>query len=91
MLFSGELSMTTSALGLLVPVDGEAGADPVADDVALLPVVGGALDVLLLEQAARPAARRPTAPAASALLLGSPIIVTVDLSFQGDCATEKGS
>src|SRR5450756_1411619 len=61
MLFSGELSMTTSELPL-VAVDDE------ADELDVAPPVEGELDVLD-EQAARPAARRPAAVSASALLL----------------------
>jgi hypothetical protein len=66
MLFSGELSMTTSELVEL--------------DVALLPgeLAGG--EELFDEQAARPAARRPVAVSASALLLMVLLIVNFDLS-----------
>jgi hypothetical protein len=64
MLFSGELSMTTSEL---VELD------------AVLPELAGA-EELLDEQAARPAARRPVAVSASALLLMVLLIVNFDLS-----------
>src|ERR1700735_1460003 len=70
MLFSGELSMTTSAL-LLLPVDVEAVELPVAE----APVVLDPLD----EQAARAAARRPAAPRATALFLVLLLIVNFDL------------
>jgi hypothetical protein len=71
MLFSGELSITTSELALPEPL--EAG-------LPLLPVVlPGELDVLD-EQAARPAARRPVAVSASTLLLTVLLIVNFDLS-----------
>src|SRR5450756_2219365 len=72
MLFSGELSMTTSELPL-VAVDDEAAELDVA------PPVEGELDVLD-EQAARTAARRPAAVSASALLLEILLMVNFDLS-----------
>jgi hypothetical protein len=59
----------------------------VALEVALaaaVPVeVAGALEVEFDEQAARPAARRPVAVSASALLLVILLIVNFDLSFRG--------
>jgi hypothetical protein len=67
MLFSGELSMTTVELALVEPVEE-------ADEV--LPGVDG---VDPLEQAARPAARRPAAVSATALLLLILLIVNFDL------------
>jgi hypothetical protein len=69
MLFSGELSMTTS---LLLPLPEEPGLAPVAEDEAV------ELDPLD-EQAARAAARRPAAVSASALFLVTLLIVNFDL------------
>jgi hypothetical protein len=69
MLFSGELSMTTVELALVEPVE------PVVADVE--PPPAGVLDPL--EQAARPAARRPAAVSATALLLLILLIVNFDL------------
>jgi hypothetical protein len=80
MLFSGELSMTTSALLLVVAGALElagAEAEPVA---AALPVLAGAVVLVELEQAARAAARRPDAVSASTLLLVILWIVNFDLS-----------
>jgi len=78
MLFSGELSMTTSAL-LFVAGVVLAGAEavPVA---GALPVLAGAVELDELEQAARAAARRPDAVSASTLLLVILWIVNFDLS-----------
>jgi hypothetical protein len=73
MLFSGELSMTTSELLFE------------ADEVDVLPVLpeaDGELDELD-EQAARPAARRPVAVSATALLLRILLIVNFDLPSRG--------
>jgi hypothetical protein len=70
MLFSGELSITTSELAL-PPVLPEAVDEP---PVEVVPV--DALD----EQAARPAARRPVAVSASTLLLMVLLLVNFDLS-----------
>jgi hypothetical protein len=68
MLFSGELSITTSELL------------PLAEEVDEAPVVApGELEEDPLEQAARPAARRPVAVSASALLLMIFLIVNFDL------------
>jgi hypothetical protein len=69
MLFSGELSITTSELAL-VP---ELAVEP---PVAVLDVPVDELD----EQAARPAARRPVAVSASTLLLRVLLVVNFDLS-----------
>jgi hypothetical protein len=74
MLFSGELSMTTSPVG--VPEPDDAGALP-PDEAGAEPVV-----LELDEQAARPAARSPVAVSASALLLILEI-VNFDLSSRG--------
>jgi hypothetical protein len=75
MLVSGEDSITRAgALELVEPVELEPAAgelDP-ADGVDELD-----------EQAARPAARRPVAPSASALLLVILLVVNFDLSFRG--------
>jgi hypothetical protein len=71
MLFSGELSMTSAGAELLEPVAPvEAGAveEAPVDDGAL------ALDELLDEQAASPAARRPAAVTANALLVISLLV-----------------
>jgi hypothetical protein len=70
MLFSGELSMTTSEL---LP-------EPEEPGVVLAPVEVVELGELLDEQAARPAARRPAAVSASALLLMVLLLVNFDLS-----------
>jgi hypothetical protein len=75
MLVSGEDSITSAgALELeeleLVP---EVGVEPELAAVVLEE----------LEQAARPAASRPVAPSASALLLVILLIVNFDLSFRG--------
>ena len=73
MLFSGELSITTS---------------PVLAAFAVLlepplEVLLGVLDPLD-EQAARPAARRPVALSASTLLLINLLVVNFDLSSRGN-------
>jgi hypothetical protein len=65
MLFSGELSMT-SVLPELALAEVELEAPPPA------------LVLELLEQAASPAARRPTAAIATALLVGIGLIVNFD-------------
>ncbi len=73
MLFSGELSMTSAgALLLLLPEPVEVLEE--ADEEA--PVEDGALvlDELLDEQAASPAARRPAAVTANALLVISLLV-----------------
>jgi hypothetical protein len=75
MLVSGEDSIT------------RAGALVLEDPVELEPAAGE-LDPVdgvdeLDEQAARPAARRPVAPSASALLLVILLVVNFDLSFRG--------
>ncbi len=74
MLFSGELSMTTSPLGLEPPDD--------AGEPDALPPAADGVELVLDEQAARPAARRPAAVSASALLLILEI-VNFDLSSRG--------
>jgi hypothetical protein len=72
MLFSGELSMTTSELLLELPLEVEVGVLP--------PPVLLALVVLEeLEQAARVAARRPAAVSAAALLVLNFLVVNSDL------------
>jgi hypothetical protein len=71
MLFSGELSITTSPLAL-PPV--------LAVEVDEAPVEVLDVPVELDEQAARPAARRPVAVSASALLLMVLLLVNFDLS-----------
>jgi len=71
MLLSGELSMTTSPLGPDAP-----------DAAGELPPDAGGVELVLDEQAARPAARRPVAVSASALLLIFEI-VNFDLSSRG--------
>jgi hypothetical protein len=81
MLFSGELSMTTSALLLLLAgaeVEVAGVEDELPAGVELL-VLGGVVEVEL-EQAARAAARRPDAVSASTLLLVILWIVNFDLS-----------
>jgi hypothetical protein len=85
MLFSGELSMTTSELPLV------AGDDEVAaDELGVPPPAEVELDVLD-EQAARPAARRPAAVSASALLLGILLMVNFDLSSRRLMRLKEGS
>jgi hypothetical protein len=72
MLFSGELSITTSELeplAVLVDELAEAPAEVLDDPVDVLD-----------EQAARPAARRPVAVSASALVLIVLFLVNFDLS-----------
>jgi hypothetical protein len=77
MLFSGELSITTS------PLEAEEGDDAaeLAPDAAGLDDEDVVVEVLD-EQAARPAARRPVALSASTLLLILEI-VNFDLSSRG--------
>ena len=75
MLLSGELSMTTSAL--LLVVAGVVEELPVA---GALPVLAGGDELVELEQAARAAASRPDAVSASTLLLVILWIVNFDLS-----------
>jgi hypothetical protein len=82
MLFSGELSMTTSALELVlvgVELVVAAGALEAAPAGGELVVLAGVVEVEL-EHAARPAARRPVAASATALLLAILLIVNFDLS-----------
>jgi hypothetical protein len=72
MLFSGELSMTSAgALLLLLPVPVDA-----LEEAEVAPVEDGALELceLLDEQAASPAARRPAAVTANALLVISLLV-----------------
>jgi hypothetical protein len=78
MLFSGELSMTSVAPleALPLPVEvAELEAPPLAAVVELLD-----------EQAASPAAMRPTAAIASALLVGIGLIVNFDCPLGRYCA-----
>src|SRR6185437_9899787 len=73
MLFSGELSITSS----LLPLAALASAP---DDLGMfMESVGELPDA----QAARPAARRPVAMSASALLLAVRLVITVDLTLIG--------
>jgi hypothetical protein len=76
MLFSGELSMTTSPE--LVPL-----AEPVAVDVLPPPVDVDEPVEPDDEQAASVAARRPAAVSAAALLLAILLIVNSDLPSRG--------
>ena len=71
MLFSGELSMTSAGALLEVPVPVEA-----LEEADVAPVEDGALELceLLDEQAASPAARRPAAVTANALLVISLLV-----------------
>jgi hypothetical protein len=81
MLFSGELSMTTSAL--LLPLAAGvvlAGAEALLPVAGALPVFAGVVVLLELEHAARAAARSPDAVSASTLLLVILWIVNFDLS-----------
>jgi hypothetical protein len=80
MLFSGELSITS-----VLPV---VGAAPVVEDDDELAPVALELGELLDEQAARPAARRPVAAMATALLLiglivnfDCPLVLSVRADF----------
>jgi hypothetical protein len=77
MLFSGELSMTSvlPEPGVVVPEVEELEAPPLAP-----------VDELLEEQAASPAARRPTAAIATALLVGIGLIVNFDCPLGRYCA-----
>jgi hypothetical protein len=84
MLFSGELSMTTSELPLA------AADDEAADELGVVPPAEVELDVLD-EQAARPAARSPAAVSASALLLGILLLVNFDLSSRRFMRLKRGS
>src|SRR5487761_821010 len=75
MLFSGELSMTSSASA---PVP----APPLAEAGAASPAAApGELGERPDEQAARPAASRPAAASASGLLLVLPLAVNAYLAF----------
>jgi hypothetical protein len=73
MLVSGEDSITSAGALLVEPVAVEVGVDP--------PPAAELLE-LELEQAARPAARRPVAVSASALLVV--ILLIVNLTFPSE-------
>ena len=72
MLFSGELSMTSAGALLVLPEPVEVLAE--AEEEAPVEVGALALDELLDEQAASPAARRPAAVTANALLVISLLV-----------------
>src|SRR5580693_5740754 len=78
MLFSGELSMTSS----LSPLEPTAPLPPLRElDAALPSAPPGELGEPLEEQAARPAATRPLTVSARVLLLILALVATIDLAF----------
>jgi hypothetical protein len=76
MLVSGEDSITRA--GALELLEDPVELEPAAGELVAVDGVDE-----LDEQAARPAARRPVAPSASALLLVILLVVNFDLSFRG--------
>jgi hypothetical protein len=89
MLVSGEDSITRAgsleAAGLEVELAGAA----VELDVAPVGEVGGVVEVELDEQAARPAARRPVAVSASALLLVILLIFNLTFPSEGNAIERR--